>query len=165
VVNAFGRDILDAEGKIDRRRLGNVVFCSPHALARLHAIVNPLILQEVGRRVAEWRRQGIPVVVVEAALLIEAGWSDSVDEVWVVVAPEEAVVRRLTEGKGAAQEDVRARIRAQLSNEERMSHADRVIENDGTLDDLRRKVRQLWEEWCLQRGIALESRAGGAGDG
>ncbi len=155
VVGAFGRKVLRPGGMVDREKLGQVVFSQPEALARLNAIVHPRILQVVKRRVKEWQRQGVAVVVVEAALLIEAGWSASVDEVWVTIASEETVVRRLTEGQGVAEDDVRARIGAQLSNRERRRHADVAIENNGSRDDLRGRVEQLWRELCRRRDIAL----------
>ena len=155
VVDAFGKKILRPDGTVDRKKLGQVVFNRSEALARLNAIVHPRILQVVQRRVKEWNRQRIAVVIIEAALLIEAGWSTSVDEVWVTIAFEETVVRRLVEGHGVAEDDVRTRIQAQLSNQERRQHADVLIRNDGNWEDLRDRVGQVWFELCRRRGIAL----------
>ena len=155
VVDAFGKKILRPDGTVDRKKLGQVVFNRSEALARLNAIVHPRILQVVQRRVKEWNRQRVAVVIIEAALLIEAGWSTSVDEVWVTIASEETVVRRLVEGHGVAEDDVRTRIQAQLSNQERRQHADVLIRNDDNWEDLRDRVGQLWFELCRRRGIAL----------
>ena len=89
-------------------------------------------------------RRRVAVVVLEAPLLLEAGWASQVDEVWVIVAVETTVLRRLKERTGLSQEQSLARIRSQLSVEERVKHADVVINNDGSLDELKVRVEDLW---------------------
>ena len=84
------------------------------------------------------------MVVLEAPLLIEAGWTPLVDKVWVTVASESTVLRRLRERTRLSQAESLARIHSQLSNEERIKHADVVINNEGDFDELRAKVRELW---------------------
>jgi len=96
-------------------------------------------------RIAEYRRQGVKVVVLEAAILLEAGWTPLVDEVWVTIASESTVVKRVKERTDLPEEQIRSRIRSQLSNEERKKQASVVISNDGGLDELRAKVEGLWE--------------------
>ena len=92
-----------------------------------------------------YRQQGVDVVVLEAPLLIEAGWASLVDEIWVTIALESTVLRRLQERTGLSQAESLARIRSQLSSEERIRHADVVINNDGDLDELKVRVGELWE--------------------
>ena len=89
-------------------------------------------------------RQGVAVVVLEAAILIEANWTPLVDEVWVTTAPESAVLERLKKQRGLAKEQTLARIRSQLSNEERLKHADVVINNEGKLGEVKARVKELW---------------------
>ena len=147
VVDAFGKDIVAADGTIDRRALGAKVFAAPAALATLNAIVHPLIAESIRRRVGEMRTAGEKrPVVVEAAVLIEAGWRTLVEEVWVVVAPPEIAIDRLARDRGLDREEAARRIAAQLTNEGRTAGADVVIANDGSFDDLRAEVDRVWRE-------------------
>ncbi|MFN8642962.1 MAG: dephospho-CoA kinase [Candidatus Binatia bacterium] len=146
VVAAFGANIVGADGAIDRKRLGPIVFADPAALARLNAIVHPLIRDEVGRRIVAARAAGPAPIVVEAALLIEAKWDALVDEVWLVVARREVIEQRLTAQRGMDPAAVAARMRAQLTDAARQARADVVIDNSGTRDELRAQVERLWRE-------------------
>jgi len=146
VVAAFGRQILTPSGDIDRKKLGEIVFSNAKALARLNQIMHPRMYDMVKAQLEEYQRQEVDVVVLEAPLLIEAGWASLVDEVWVTVASESTVLRRLKEQFGLSEQQSLARIRSQLSSEERVKHADVVIYNDGDLDELRAKVDKLWQE-------------------
>ena len=144
IVATFGQEILDANSEIDRKKLGELVFNRPELLARLNQIMHPRMYDIAKARIEEYRRQGATVVVLEAALLIEAGWTSLVDEVWVAVSSEETVLKRLTEHRGLEKEQTLARIRSQLSSEERVKHADTVISNDGNLDEMKARVKELW---------------------
>lgn len=144
VVAAFGRDIVGADGAIDRKRLGAIVFGDPNALATLNGIVHPLIRDAVAQRVAAARDLGAAPVVVEAALLIEARWDALVDEVWLVVARRDVIEERLASQRGMDPAAVAARMRAQLSDDERRGHADVIIDNSGSREELRREIERLW---------------------
>ena len=145
VVAAFGRQILTPGGDIDRGKLGEVVFGKPESLSRLNRIMHPRMYDVVKARLEEYRRQGVVVVVVEAPLLIEAGWAPLVDEVWVTVASESTILRRLRERTGLPQAESLARIRSQLSSAERIKYAGVIINNGGDLDELKARVGELWE--------------------
>lgn len=145
VVAAFGKEVVAADGSIDRRKLGAIVFGDPEALKRLNQIVHPRMYDMMAEQIEEYRQQGVNVVVLDAAILIEANWTPLVDEVWVTVASEPTVVRRVRERTGLPEEQIRSRIRSQLSNEERKKQASVVISNDGGLHELRAKVVELWE--------------------
>jgi len=144
VVAAFSRRILTPSGDIDRNKLGEIVFGNPEALSRLNQIMHPRMYNVVKAQIEDYRRQGVDVVVLEVILLIEAGWTSLVDEVWVTVAPEEAVVEHLKQQRGLNEEQIRARINSQLSAEERVKHADVVINNNCSLAELRTRVEELW---------------------
>jgi dephospho-CoA kinase len=146
VVEAFGQEVLLPTGEIDRKRLGSLVFRDPQALARLNAILHPRMFQMARERIREAQAQGHQVVVLEAAVLLEAGWDSLVDEVWVVTAPEEEAVRRTQGRSGLTREQVLARLRAQMPQEERARRAHVVIDNSGSLEDLRRIVEHLWRQ-------------------
>jgi dephospho-CoA kinase len=144
LVAAFGEDIIAPDSTIDRRKLGEIVFSDPEALVRLNRIVHPRMFDMMKARIEEYNGQGVEVVVLEAAILLEANWTPLVDEVWVTVASDLTVVQRTRERTGLPEEQIRARIRSQLSNEERTKQAKVVITNDGDMEELRAKVDELW---------------------
>jgi dephospho-CoA kinase len=145
VVATFGQEVLKPDGEIDRSKLGAKVFGKPESLARLNQIMHPRMYDIVKARLEQYRQQGVEVVVLEAPLLLEAGWTPLVDEVWVIVASEATVLRRLRERGRLSEPESLARIRSQTSNEERAKHADVVINNEGSLDELRDRVKGLWQ--------------------
>jgi len=147
VVAQFGRDVLAADGTIDRKRLGAIVFADPVQLARLNAIVHPLIRDAIGARIAAERAAGhAPAIVVEAALLVEANWDALVDEVWLVTADRTAVEARLMAQRGLDPGAIAARVRAQIDDAERAARADVIIDNSGSPDALRTRLTTLWRE-------------------
>lgn len=151
VVEAFGRDILDADGEINRKKLGPIVFAQPGKLKALTDIVWPATLDALRKSVGEIRASGeTRPIVVEAAILIEANWMPMCDEIWLVTAAREHVIERVERDRGMAREQTEARIRAQLSDAERMRHATLVIKNDGTVEELRAEVERVWRG-ALQR--------------
>ncbi|MCX6011558.1 MAG: dephospho-CoA kinase [Chloroflexi bacterium] len=152
VVAAFGKEILNPDGEIDRQKLGKIVFSDSQTLARLNQIVHPRIYALVKAKIEDYRRRGVGVVVLEAPLLLEVGrpsLADEVDEVWVTVAPEAVVLKRLEKKTGLSQAQSRARIRSQLPSKERLKHADVVINTDCRLDELKAKVEKLWRRLSL----------------
>jgi dephospho-CoA kinase len=146
VVSEFGKDILTAGGNIDRSKLGKIVFNNHEALARLNQIVHPAIDNIVKTKIEKYRRQGVWVVVLEAAAMLEAGKTEQVDELWVTVAPEATLLKRVIERGGLSKKETRARIKAQLSNEKRIRQADVVIDTDCTLDELKDRVATEWQK-------------------
>lgn len=146
VVGAFGRGVLTSNGDIDRKKLGAIVFGNPDSLARLNQLMHPRMYDIVKAQIEECQRRGVDVVVLEASLLLEAGWTGLADEVWVTVASEPTVLRRLQEKVGLSRQQSLARIRSQLSSNERTKRADVVIDTDCSLDEVRTKVNGLWQK-------------------
>lgn len=144
VVAAFGQQVLSPSGEIDRTKLGETVFNNPEALARLNQIMHPRLYEVAKAKIEEHRRRGAAVVVLEATLLIEAKWTLLVDEVWVTIAPESKILERLRKQRRLARKETLARIRSQLPIEERLKHADVVINNEGGIDELKAKATELW---------------------
>jgi dephospho-CoA kinase len=157
VVSAFGPEFVGGDGEIDRAKLGRLVFEQPEARRRLQSIVWPAMRRIMKDRLDELRSGGAPVAALEAAVLIEADWLPLVDEVWLVSASEAAVRQRLV-AKGLTAEDAEARIKAQLSDDERRRHADVVIDNSGTLEELEREVDRLWSDVEARAKSAVSSR-------
>ena len=144
LVANFGEDILQADVEIDRRKLGAIVFSDREHLDKLNSIVHPRMyrmLQEMLRGFAE---NGAKDEVLEAAILIEADWLSLVDEVWAIEVPELVAVERIKLRTGLEEEEIRKRLRSQLTNEDRSKKADQVIDNSGDIDELRRKIDLIW---------------------
>jgi len=146
VVSAFGKQMVASDGTIDRKKLGTIVFGNHKARAKLNQIMHPRIYEAVKAQLAQYRRKGVSAVVLEATLLIEAGWTSLVDEVWVTTAAEATVLKRLKERVGLSEAESRARIRSQLPAEERLKHADVVIDTDCSFEELKEKVKELWQK-------------------
>jgi dephospho-CoA kinase len=147
LVERFGTSILDGEGRIDRRLLGAIVFQNPDALKDLNAIIHPLVRREIARRLLEISSDDPDaIVVLEAALMAETGWSGGAAELWAVLALPEIVVGRLVRQRGMSEEDVRLRLAAQASNDQRRRIATRVIENNFDLEHLEAQVDRAWRE-------------------
>ena len=145
VVSAFGDEILQDDGEIDRRKLGTIVFSDPGQLERLNQIMHPRMAQMVADKVEVLRGQGVEVVVLEAALLFEAGWDSLVEEVWTTDSPEQAVIERLKVRNGMSEEEVRKRMSSQMGRTERLDRSDYVIENSGDMVALGVAIKELWD--------------------
>ena len=146
LVNTFGDSILTQKNEVDRKKLGDIVFADPHALERLNEIVHHRMRAMTRKEIDRLKGDGVAVVVLEAAVLIEAGWTGLVDMVWVTVAPENVVLKRLHDRGGLSEDQARARIRSQISSEERSKHADEIIDTDCQLSEVKDRVEELWEK-------------------
>lgn len=145
IVDAWGEEVLMPDRTVNRQKLGSIVFSDPKHLERLNQITHPRIKAVLAEDIDQRRSDGDQkAFVIEAAILIEAKWHTLFDKIWVVVAGEETVIKRLAENKGMTRDEAKARIDAQLSNEERISYADLVIENNGDINELRKQVEEAW---------------------
>jgi phosphopantetheine adenylyltransferase/dephospho-CoA kinase len=145
IVDAFGREVVAEDGTIDRKKLGSIVFSDPKHLARLNSIVHPRMKGMMRERLAAMAREGVDIAVLEAALLFEAKWDDLVGEIWVTVVPPEVAAKRTAERSGLSETEVLERIRAQMSNEERVRQADVVIDTDCEKEETRMQAIEAWE--------------------
>ena len=144
VVAAFGDDILQGDKEIDRRKLGAIVFSDSSQLDKLNAIMHPRMARMVSDKIEVLRGQGVKVVVVEAALLFEAGWDTLVEEVWVTDSSEDIVVGRLKERNGLSEEEAKKRINSQMDRAERIERSDFVIDNSSDMAGLENAIKELW---------------------
>jgi dephospho-CoA kinase len=145
VVATFGSGVVAPDGTIDRRALGAIVFADPEVRARLNAIVHPLLAAEVGRRIAAARAEQVAApIVIEAAILLEAGWRSLVERIWVVSTSREHAIARVMASRELTRAEVERRLDAQMPDAERRRVADVVIENDGTPAALRAEVEKAW---------------------
>ena len=150
IVATFGEGILAPDRTVDRTKLGPLVFSNPDALRQLNAIAHGKIFSYIQGQIDYMRqKQATRVVVVEAVILLEAGWHALVDQLWVVVTDVEVAIARLKAYRNFTEDQARARIAAQLSNEARMAQADRVIWNNTDLSALRQAVAAAWHSLDL----------------
>ncbi len=145
VVDTFGKEILQPSGEIDRQKLGAIVFSDPQQLEKLNAIMHPRMARMVADRIQVLRDQGASTVVVEAALLFEAGWDSLVDEVWTTDSSVESVVERLQARNGMDEKEARRRIDSQMDPAERIERSALVVDNSSDVSALEQTVMALWE--------------------
>ena len=145
IAEAFGAEILEPDGRIDRRRLGARVFADPEARRRLEAIMHPAIWEACEREVRRAEAAGAPFSVVDAALILEAGQRHRFDVIVVVAAPEEVQMQRLAAERGLSEAEVRQRLQSQWSPALKAAHADVVIDNGGDLSATEAQVDRLVE--------------------
>jgi dephospho-CoA kinase len=145
----FGAEVLDGHGAVDRTRLARIVFTDPAKRHALESRIHPLVGAEIERLFEEARRKGVPVAVAEASQLLEAATENRCDRVLLVVAPDEERIRRWSE-KGGDRDDARRRMAAQISPEDARRRATDVLVNDGSLEELEEKVRELFRRWTKE---------------
>ena len=124
IIDEFGVDIIAPDRTIDRKKLGAIVFGDPKRLAILNAIMFPAIYEIIQDRILDLEHSGWNVVVVEAALFIEAKWNSLSDEIWVTVASKSVVIERIKKRNNLDEQAIKARIDSQMSQDERIKHAD-----------------------------------------
>ena len=142
----FGDRVLGADGRVDRARIAEIVFSDPAARHALESRIHPLVRAERARRFAEAERRGAAVAVAEASQIFESGTESDYDRILTVVAPDSERLRRWEE-KGGNAEDARLRMAAQISADAARARSHDVLVNDGTLEDLRRRVEDLYRGW------------------
>ena len=146
VAEAFGSEVVASDGRIDRKTLGAKVFGKPDELKKLTDIVWPAIRTLAAEEIARVRAQrSAPLIVLEAAILFEAGWQDLGDEVWVCIVDREVAIARAMARDAAERAGIERRLDAQLSNAERIARADVVVDNNGTPEQMLARLRRHWE--------------------
>ncbi len=145
ILARWGDDLMNPDTReIDRRKLGAIVFADSAELTALNEITWPRIRALAEKTIADLREGGAKIAVLEAAIMIEAGWTDMCDELWVTEASEADAIARLQSRNGLTEEQAKQRINAQLSNEQRADEADVLLQNTGTIEELRIRVGELW---------------------
>ena len=143
VLEIFGKWILDEDGGINRKKLGDLVFRDPGALEQLEGIIHPLVRRAVDVLV---KRAGQPVVVIEAIKLLEGDLRKICDSIWVTYAPQVVQIERLTRKRNISRDEALQRINSQTSQNDKISAANVVIRNIGSYDDLWNQVSQAWKK-------------------
>jgi dephospho-CoA kinase len=154
IVSRWGTGVLDAKGEIERKRLGAIVFASPAERRALEALVHPWIKSRIEAEVQALKKDpAVRLIVLDAAIMLEAGWSHVCDRVIYVDAPDDMRSRRLAQQRGWTTKEVEAREAAQLPLTEKRARADHVLDNSASLDYLHRQVDELLEIWGLKTPV------------
>ncbi len=143
IKEAFGSEFIK-RGKIDRRKLGNYVFANRKELEKLNSIMIPLMTERLKEILAKEKKKGTKIIVIDAAILFEAGWDKFADEVWVVYTPKEKQLERLMRREHISRKEALIRIEAQMDIEEKMKRATFVINNSNDVDAVKEQVLKLW---------------------
>ncbi|MGW5875928.1 dephospho-CoA kinase [Nocardiopsis terrae] len=144
VVAEFGEGVLTPEGRLDRPKLGEVVFADENRLARLNEIVHPRVAERSGQLMEQALASDARVVVYDVPLLVENGLESLYDVVVVVDTPDRTRIERVSRDRGMPRDQVRSRIAAQADRETRLAAADFVVDNSGTREELAERVAELW---------------------
>ena len=150
VIETFGKWLLDSTNKIDRAKLGAVVFSHPEALARLEAMTHPIIGQGIDTLVSRAKQ---PIVVIEAIKLLEGALGAQVDAIWVVDATPQVQFERLTQKRGMSEYEARKRIDTQNPQRDKLAKATVVITNNGSPDEVWAQVQREWNKILQARGV------------
>ena len=146
IIEKFGQDIIQENGEIDRKHLGQLVFVDRQARTELEQITHPRIEAAAKAAIAAANAGGYAVIVLDAPLLIEVGWHTKVDAVWVVYVDEQTQLTRLMLRDKCGEEAARSRMKAQLALPEKLKYADVVINNSDTIEITKKNVRKAWNE-------------------
>jgi dephospho-CoA kinase len=150
LLDRFGDGIIDSHGQIDRATLAEIVFSQQCDLNFLNHLLHPAIRREVEREIARYRAGAFQLVVIDAPLLFESGWTDIVDFVWITIAPMGVILKRL-EARGLNREKALLRMKYQWSDENRIRLADTVIDTNTDLTSLKITILKILDHLCLQR--------------
>jgi len=151
IVQAFGSGILLDDGTLNRKKLGQVVFSDSARRETLNAIVHPLVEQWFEGALCALAQKQTPLVVLDVPLLIECGWHEFVDEVWLVAADDEKRIERIEQRDGCTEQEALARISSQLSQAEKKRYATRILDNNGTLGELYSQIDAALAA-CVKKG-------------
>ncbi|MGZ3405829.1 MAG: dephospho-CoA kinase [Polyangia bacterium] len=151
IARSFGKEMLQPDGTLDRKRLGAVIFADADKRRALNAITHPRIAAETQARLAQLRAEGVPVAVYEAALLVENGIHHGLDGLIVVACDEATQLARLMGRDGYVEADARARIAAQAPMADKIAAATWVVDTSGPLADTKKQLARVWEEILSKR--------------
>jgi dephospho-CoA kinase len=145
IVERFGRGILNPDMTINRGRLGDIVFRDKEKREELNRITHPRIIERIKELIEEYEKNGVGVVIVEAALIVEkGGMKPLIEDLIVVTSDEETQIRRLMERSRLSREEALSRIRSQMPSSEKVKYATYVIDNSGTLEETKKQVEEVW---------------------
>jgi len=151
IIEGFGEAVLDKNGNIVRSKLANRVFSSKSELDKLNRICHPEIKKLVIKELDQFRLASVKIAVVEAAILIEANWTDIVDEVWSIESKTSIIFNRVEKRDNINRPVIQSRIDSQIDNATRLKYSDIVITNNDTIEELKKNLSGIWERKFISR--------------
>lgn len=153
VYDTFGDDIKNHDGSLNRKALGRIVFNDDKKLIQLNKLTHPVIRQNVSNQVDEYKNQNKKIIILDAALLVESDYLNFVDKLLVVTCNEDIQVERIKNRDNCSTEEALSRIKSQMSQENKAKYADYIIDNSGTIDELKKKafifLNYIKENWSV----------------
>lgn len=153
VYDTFGTDIKNEDGSLNRKALGRIVFNDDEKLIQLNKLTHPVIRQNVTNEIEEYKKQNKKIVVLDAALLIESDYLNFVDKLLVITCDEDIQIERIKKRDNCSTEEALSRIKSQMSQENKVKYADYIIDNSGTIDELKEKafifLNYIKENWSV----------------
>ena len=151
VYETFGTDIKNEDGSLNRKALGRIVFSDDEKLVQLNKLTHPVIRQRVSDQIDEYKRQNKEIVILDAALLVESDYLNFIDKLLVVTCEENIQIERIKKRDNCSTEEALSRIKSQMNQEEKVKYADYIIDNSGTIDELKNKafifINYIKEKW------------------
>ena len=153
VYDTFGYDIKNEDGSLNRKALGKIVFNDDEKLILLNKLTHPVIRQNVTKEIKEYKKQNKKIVVLDAALLVESDYLNFVDKLLVITCNEDIQIERIKKRDNCSTEEALSRIKSQMTQENKVKYADYIIDNSGTLDELKKKafifLNYIKENWSV----------------
>lgn len=153
VYDTFGTDIKNKDGSLNRKALGRIVFNDDEKLIQLNKLTHPVIRQNVTNEIEEYKKQNKKIVVLDAALLIESDYLNFVDKLLVITCDEDIQIKRIKKRDNCSTEEALSRIKSQMSQKNKVKYADYIIDNSGTIDELKKKafifLNYIKESWSV----------------
>lgn len=154
IAEVFGKEVIDANGELDRKALAGIVFSDESKRLILNGIIHPQVLKALKERThGEKALNPDRMIVWDVPLLIEVGWVEYVDSVWLVTAPEQTRINRITARDGCTIKQAQSRICAQMSEEEKARFSNEIIDNGGSLERLYQRVDALYGEYSNMQSL------------
>lgn len=152
VYESFGNSIKNSDGSLNRKALGNIVFNDDKKLTKLNSLTHPKIKQQILEKIEELNRKGEKIAIVDAALLVEGGYIEILHKLLVVTCSKDIQIERIQERDNCTKEEALSRINSQMDQEEKSKYGDYIIDNSGTLIELKDKaekfIEYMKENWC-----------------
>ena len=151
VIGAFGRDILKSNSHIDRKKLGRYVFSNNSRRKKLEQIIHPAVKKNIKEKIKQFKKNKTKWIIIDIPLLFEAKMEQVADKIIVVARSEDAQIKTLQKQKGLSVEEARKRIKSQIPLSQKMKRAHFVVDNNGTLREMKNQVRKIYQ--CLKTQI------------
>ena len=146
IIEAFGEEVLQKNGELDRGKVGEMIFRDATKRAELDSIMHPIILKRMEEEIATYQQQGEEIIILDIPLLLELGWQDKVSAVWIDAVSPDTQKKRLMARNNLTEDQAVVRITSQMSIEEKRRYADVIIDNNGALETTIHTVQAKWAE-------------------